>query len=269
MRVAIQWARARAGILAIVAIGISWGSIMHSMGWAQLGHYAEVRALADGRKDIDPWHWETGDVAYIDGHYYSVKSPGTAALSTLPYLAIEGMGGLDLAADAAANAAGASSPRWIPDQEPPFAQYGYDAERAQVVQERIEDGTTLVWALTLLVAVIPSILLLLGAIQDRAIGESLARHDAQHGTELHATFFTSEKTGVFGKYYALEEEKVAQSDVETHAVVSTVVADSNKLALRSVAVLPLIMLGAYLALLLYFRRQGGYKPVALQTEARP
>jgi hypothetical protein len=162
MKGALHWARARAGILAIVAIGISWGSIMHSMGWAQLGHYAEVRALADGRKDIDPWHWETGDVAYIDGHYYSVKSPGTAALSTLPYLAIEGLGGLDLAADAAANAAGAGSPRWTPDQEPPFAQYGYNADRAQVMQERIEDGTPVVWALTLLVAVIPSILLLLG-----------------------------------------------------------------------------------------------------------
>ena len=49
MRGVLRWARARAGILAIVAIGIAWGSIMHSMGWAQLGHYAEVRALADGR----------------------------------------------------------------------------------------------------------------------------------------------------------------------------------------------------------------------------
>ena len=39
---------------------------------------------------------------------------------------------------------------------------------------------------------------LLGAIQDRSIGDSLAAHDAQHGTQLHATFFTQEKTGVFG-----------------------------------------------------------------------
>jgi hypothetical protein len=169
MRRAGGWARARAGVLAIIAVGIAWGAIMHSMGWAQLGHYAEVRALADGRKDIDPWHWETGDVAYIDGHYYSVKSPGLAGLSTLPYMALEELGGLDVSAEAAANAAGASSPRWIPDQEPPFAQYGYDADRAQVMQERIEDATPLVWFLTLLVAVIPSVLLLLGvrAIADR------------------------------------------------------------------------------------------------------
>jgi hypothetical protein len=165
----IRWTRARAGTLAIVAVAITWGAIMHQTGWAQLGHYAEVRALADGREDIDPWHWETGDVAYIDGHYYSVKSPGVAALSTLPYLAIEELGGLDLARDAADNASEASSPRWIPDQGPPWAQYGYDPGRALEMQERIEDATPVVWALTLLVAVIPSLLLLLGVrrIADR------------------------------------------------------------------------------------------------------
>jgi hypothetical protein len=169
VRGALAWMRARAGLLAIVAVGIAWGATMHQMGWAQLGHYAEVRALADGRKDVDPWHWETGDVAYIDGHYYSVKSPGVAAISTLPYLAIEELGGLDLAADAAGNAADSTSPRWVADMEPPFAQYGYDPDRAQVMQERIEDATPVVWALTLLVAVIPSVLLLIGVqrIADR------------------------------------------------------------------------------------------------------
>ena len=108
---------------------------------------------------------------------------------------------------------------------------------------------------------------LLGAIQDRAIGDALEAHDAQQGTQLHATFFTNEKTGVFGKYKALDEAKLAQSDEQTRAVVTGVVAESKKLALRSVAVLPLVMLGAYLALMLYFRRQGGYRPVALpQTQ---
>jgi hypothetical protein len=167
---AARWMRARAGVLAIVAIGIAWGSVMHSMGWAQLGHYAEVRALADGRTNIDPWHWETGDVAYIDGHYYSVKSPGTAALATLPYLAVESVGGLDMAEDAAANAAGADSPRWVPNEDPPFAQYGFDAGRARVIEERIEDATPVVWLLTLLVAVIPSVLLLFGV---RWLGDRL------------------------------------------------------------------------------------------------
>ena len=104
---------------------------------------------------------------------------------------------------------------------------------------------------------------LLGSIQDRAIGDSLAAHDAQHGTQLHAAFFTNEKTGVFGRYLALDEAKVASSDEQTRAVVNSVVTGSKKTALQSVAILPLIMLGAYLLLMLHFRRQGGYRAVAL------
>jgi len=106
---------------------------------------------------------------------------------------------------------------------------------------------------------------LLGAIQDRAIDQSLVAHDAQHGTQLHATFFTSEKTGVFGRYRALDEAKVASSDEQTRAVVSFIVASSKKTALKSVTILPLIMLGAYLLLILYFRQRGGYRAVTLQT----
>ena len=45
----MTWAKARAGTLAIVALGIGWGTVMHTMGWAQLAHFAEVRALADGQ----------------------------------------------------------------------------------------------------------------------------------------------------------------------------------------------------------------------------
>jgi hypothetical protein len=143
-------------------LGIAWGTVMHQMGWAQLGHYAEVRALADGRKNIDRWHWETGDVAYIDGHYYSVKSPGVAALSAPIYLGAEALGGLDVAADAAVNAGRADQPRWVSNHRSPWAQYGYDAARAQRVEERIEDATPVVWFLTLFAAVIPAVLLLFG-----------------------------------------------------------------------------------------------------------
>ncbi|MGH2954945.1 MAG: hypothetical protein ACRDK9_13205 [Solirubrobacterales bacterium] len=159
---ALAWARARPGMLAIVMLGIAWGTVMHQMGWAQLAHFAEVQALADGRKDVDPWHWESGDVAYIDGHYYSVKSPGVAALSVPLYLGLEAVGGLDVAADAARNTSRSDQPRWISDQGPPYAQYGFDAARALRVEERIEDATPVVWFLTLVAAVIPAVLLLFG-----------------------------------------------------------------------------------------------------------
>lgn len=104
---------------------------------------------------------------------------------------------------------------------------------------------------------------LLGAIQDRSIGDSLAAHDAQHGTQLHATFFTQEKTGLFGSYHALDEAKVTAADSQPRAVVESIVTGSKKAALKSVAMLPLVMLGCYLLLMLYFRRRGGYRAVAL------
>jgi hypothetical protein len=161
MRRLARYLRARPGTVAIVALGIAWGMVIHTMGWAQLAHFAEVRALASGEKTIDRWHWETGDVAWIDGHYYSVKSPGLAALSTPLYALIDATGGRGLSADAADNAARAYEPRWMPNDGPPFASYGYDPQRAERVQERVEDETVVVWALTLLAAVAPSILLLL------------------------------------------------------------------------------------------------------------
>ena len=67
--------RARPGLAAIACLGIAWGFVMHSMGWAQLAHFAQVRALADGRANIDRWHWQTKDKAWVDGHFYSVKAP--------------------------------------------------------------------------------------------------------------------------------------------------------------------------------------------------
>ena len=68
---------------------------------------------------------------------------------------------------------------------------------------------------------------------------------------------------MFGRYQALDEAKVASSDEQTRAVVSSVVTGSKKIALQSVAILPILMLGAYVLLMLYFRRQGGYRAVAL------
>jgi hypothetical protein len=153
---------ARPGTAAIIAVGIAWGVVVHTAGWAQLAHFSQVRAFADGQAEIDRWHWETGDKAWIDGHFYSVKSPGVAALTTPAYLAIEEAGGLELSREAAANAGRSSDPRWVPNDRYPYPSYGFDYDRAQRVQQRVEDNTLVLWMLTLIAAVVPSVALLFG-----------------------------------------------------------------------------------------------------------
>ncbi len=154
--------RARPGVAAIACLGIAWGLTMHSMGWAQLAHFAQVRAFADGKAEIDRYHWQTKDKGWVDGHFYSVKSPGVAGLSLPAYLALDAAGGWSLAHDAALAARGAKHARWAPQADPPLENYGYDRERALTTQQTIEQSAPLIWALTLLVSVIPAVALLLG-----------------------------------------------------------------------------------------------------------
>ena len=84
--------RSRPGVAAIVTLGVAWGLVMHQMGWAQIGHFDQVQAFSKGQAQIDQWHWDTNDKAWVDGHFYSVKSPGMAALTTLLYMAIKDAG---------------------------------------------------------------------------------------------------------------------------------------------------------------------------------
>ncbi len=154
--------RSRPGVAAVVTLGFAWGMVMHQIGWAQLAHFGQVRAFADGQAQIDPWHWETNDKAWVDGHFYSVKSPGVAALTTPFYLAIDAVGGQKLARAAAENERQTAHPKWRPDSVVPLENYGYDVERGMRVQARVEGETPIVWALTLIAAVIPGVLLLLG-----------------------------------------------------------------------------------------------------------
>jgi outer membrane cobalamin receptor/fucose permease len=108
---------------------------------------------------------------------------------------------------------------------------------------------------------------MLGAIQDKAIERSVAGYDVEHGTQLQAQFLTERKTGLFGSYTVLDSGKVARSDSQTQQLVGSIVRDSKKAALRGVAVLPLLTLGAYLCLLWYFKRRGGYRAVTLPIGA--
>jgi hypothetical protein len=159
----------RAPVAAIAALAVAWALIVHAMGWGQLASYAQVRALADGRSDIDRWHWETKDKAWIDGHFYSVKAPGLA-IATLPvYLALDGAGAQSLAEDAAMNVREVDQQRWRPFAEAPFAEHGFSEGRATRVNTSVEFGTPMVWALALFGALIPAVamLLLVRSLADR------------------------------------------------------------------------------------------------------
>src|SRR3954453_19676730 len=106
--------RARPGLAAIACLGIAWGFVMHSMGWAQLAHFAQVRALADGRANIDRWHWQTKDKAWVDAPFYSVKGPGRPLLTVREYMALNAAGAGPVSEDSAENASRADHPRWTP-----------------------------------------------------------------------------------------------------------------------------------------------------------
>ena len=155
--------RARPGLAAIACLGIAWGFVMHSMGWAQLAHFAQVRSLADGQANIDRWHWQTKDKAWVDGHFYSVKAPGLPLITLPEYMALNAAGAWSVSKDAAENASHAAHPRWTPPGRayPYVMQYGFDPHRAMRVEAQVENETPMVWALTLLGAVIPAIALLL------------------------------------------------------------------------------------------------------------
>jgi hypothetical protein len=173
--------RTRAGIAAIVALAIGWALVMHATGWAQLSTYAQVRALADGRPQIDRWHWETKDKAWVEGHFYSVKAPGLAAATLPAYLALDAAGAERLAADAVENTRGIEHQQWRPYAVPPYAETGYSTVRAARINDRIELETPIIWALTLVGAVAPALLLL---VLVKSLGE---RFEPGFGTAAAVT----------------------------------------------------------------------------------
>jgi hypothetical protein len=162
LRQTLRSLRSRPGVAAVVTLGVAWGLVIHQIGWAQTAHFAQVRAFADGQANIDPWHWETNDKAWVDGHFYSVKSPGVAALTTPLYMAIKALDGEKLARAAVDNEQRTAHPKWRTDSVIPLENYGYNVERGLRTQSIVEQETPIVWALTLLAAVIPGVLLLLG-----------------------------------------------------------------------------------------------------------
>lgn len=106
---------------------------------------------------------------------------------------------------------------------------------------------------------------LLGNMQDRSNSRALRQHDEAHRTELSARYLSDEKASVFGRYRALDPDKVQAADATDQALLRQISETGKKAALREVALLPLLAMLVYLALMVYFRRRGGYRAVALAS----
>ncbi len=101
----------------------------------------------------------------------------------------------------------------------------------------------------------------LGAIQDQSVDKSLASHNAA----LHATV-TVERESIFGKYRAVDPDKLNAASPQDKAAVEEASAGGKKQALKTVAIFPVLMLVSFGLMILYFKSQGGYKPVDLAAE---
>ena len=106
---------------------------------------------------------------------------------------------------------------------------------------------------------------LIGQVLDRQMVHGVAEYDSKNNTQLVETLKT-ERTGIFGDYTAIDPTKRATLAGDEKAAVDASDRESKHDALRTIAILPVIMLLVYLGLILWFRRRGGYKPVVLELK---
>jgi MFS family permease len=104
---------------------------------------------------------------------------------------------------------------------------------------------------------------LLGNLQDRDIDKLLQKENAT----LYKSVVGAEQPSVFGNYQALDGDKVAKVSPKEQQEIDEVRSRAQKDVLMVVALLPFGMLICYLALLAYFRAQGGYKAQVLAGHA--
>lgn len=88
----------------------------------------------------------------------------------------------------------------------------------------------------------------------------------QRNPELHAAVISEPKLGIIGTYRPLDQQRVEMLTAEQRAVVQEVQGRSSQTALARVAIMPAFMALCFIALLIYFRKKGGYKPIELETD---
>jgi len=144
---------------ALAVFACACAFVVQSPGWAQTSYMALSRALSDGTAQIDRWHWETHDVAWFEGHYYSVKPPGFVFATYPLFAALDGAGAERVAREARARAERNGGVPWM-SRELPVESYGYDRERARAARAAIANDAPLTWALGLLGVLVPALVLL-------------------------------------------------------------------------------------------------------------
>jgi hypothetical protein len=149
----------RRALLAIALLGIAYALVMQNLGWAQTSYFAQVKSFADGTPQIDRYHWESRDVSWYHGHFYSVKAPGMAALTLPLYLGLKAVGAEHVATSAALTARAHGHSQWH-YRALPIHNYGWSVARRDATQALLERQTPLVWALGLLGTVLPALALL-------------------------------------------------------------------------------------------------------------
>ncbi|MEK7794321.1 MAG: MFS transporter [Candidatus Hydrogenedentota bacterium] len=138
-----------------------------------------------------------------------------------------------------------------------------------VVAERFPKGgamtiNTIAGVGMLSVGIVGSVFL--GFVQDTSIGRELDDYDKENSTQLHAKYIGEERNSVFGEYRPLDQDKVGTAGEEDKQVLADVSNHARKGALRTVAVLPVIMLVCYIGLIFYFRSIGGYKALDIDDK---
>ncbi|MEJ7797745.1 MAG: hypothetical protein WKF42_04530 [Solirubrobacteraceae bacterium] len=144
---------------ALAVFACACAFVVQSPGWAQTSYMALSRALSQGTAQIDPWHWETHDIAWHDGHYYSVKPPGLV-FATLPLY--EGLHALGAERVAHAVRVRAESDGGVPwaARTLPTQSYDFSRRRAIAARAAIADSAPMTWALGLLGVLAPALVLL-------------------------------------------------------------------------------------------------------------
>ena len=102
----------------------------------------------------------------------------------------------------------------------------------------------------------------MGFLQDSNMDENLA----VSAPALHQQVMV-ERNSIFGDYRAVDPAVAATANPNDQQLLGQVQEQSQKEALQTIAFLPVLMLICYIALILYFRSRGGYRPVSLEEQA--